>query len=579
MSRTLYLDCSSGISGDMTVAALLDLGADRQVLLDTLRTLPLDGYEVKISRVKKSAIDACDFDVILDEDNHDHDMAYLHGTAAANVSASGASVTDHGHTHSHNGGEHTHEHGHDDREHTHEHGHDDHEHTHEHGHDGHEHTYEHEHDHEHTYEHEHDHEHTHEHGVQEHLHEHRHGHTHSHDGHEHTHSHEHGVQEHLHTLSHDGHAHTPSHGAHDHVHRGLAEITEILRAGDLTPHALELALKIFHIVAEAEASVHGKSIEEVHFHEVGAVDSIVDIASVAICLDNLGVERVIIPKINEGQGQVRCQHGLLPIPVPAVTAIAIKHGLTLHMTEVQGELVTPTGAAIAAAIRTDTKMPEEFTIEKMGIGAGKRDYACAGILRAMLLKDDELGDGVHDHQHMPEDHGMPEHWQDHMHGDGVAQTHDHARHKNVGHAPGDVIVMETNMDDCTGETLGFVMNLLLEEGARDVYYMPIFMKKNRPAYLLSVICDEDDREALERIIFRHTTTIGIRYRRMSRTMLERQILEVETPWGVAKVKAAHYGEEVFLYPEHSSVEELTRKSGLSYDEMRHIVKALAKETL
>ncbi len=506
MSRTLYLDCSSGISGDMTVAALLDLGADKKVLLDTLRTLPLDGYEVKISRVKKSAIDACDFDVILDEDNHDHDMAYLHGTAAANVSASVSSVTAHEHSHSHDVGEHTH--------------------THEHG--------------------EQEHAHTHDLGEQEHAHTHAHEHRHGHDDHEHTHEH-------------DRHAHTPSHGAHDHVHRGLADITEILRAGDLTPHALELALKIFHIVAEAEASVHGKSIEEVHFHEVGAVDSIVDIASVAICLDNLGIERVIIPKINEGQGQVRCQHGLLPIPVPAVTAIAIKHGLTLHMTEVQGELVTPTGAAIAAAIRTDTKMPEEFTIAKMGIGAGKRDYACAGILRAMLLKDEELGDGVH--------------------GDGVAQTHDHARHKHVGHAPGDVIVMETNLDDCTGETLGFVMNLLLEEGARDVYYMPIFMKKNRPAYLLSVICDEDDREALEKIIFRHTTTIGIRYRRMSRTMLERQIREVETPWGVAKVKAARYDEEVFLYPEHSSVEELTRKSGLSYDEMRHIVKALAKETL
>lgn len=300
MNQALYLECNSGISGDMTVAALLDLGADEHVLREALKSLPLTGYTVEISRVKKAGIDCCDFHVKLDTDNHDHDMEYLYG-----------------HANGHHG---NHEHGHHEHDH---HG------NHEHGHHG---------------------------GY-----DHNPGHQHDHRGdHEHHHSHE---------------------------HRGLKEIETILGAGSLTEGALRLAMKIFRILAEAESKAHGVPMEQVHFHEVGAVDSIVDIAAAAICFDNLGVGKVILPRISEGYGTVRCQHGILSVPVPASSNIMETYGLTIHMTAVKGELITPTGAAIAAAIRTTEELPAEFKIRKIGMGAGKRQYELPGILRAMLIEE------------------------------------------------------------------------------------------------------------------------------------------------------------------------------------------------
>ena len=286
--RTLYLQCSSGISGDMSVAALIDLGADAEKVLHDLATLPLEGYEVEISRVVKSGIDACDFAVILDKDheNHDHDMAYLHDLA-------GCVDGDHHHAH---------------------------------------------------------------------------GHSHAHDNNEST------------TASREL-DHT-----HAHSHRGLKEISEIIEASRMTDGAKQLAHKIFRILAEAEARAHGLPIDEVHFHEVGAVDSIVDICAIAIAYDNLAVDQVIVTGLAEGQGLVRCQHGLLPIPVPAVTFIASEYGIPLSILPIQGELVTPTGAAFVAAVRTKSELPEAFTINAVGYGAGKRDYATSGLLRAMLIE-------------------------------------------------------------------------------------------------------------------------------------------------------------------------------------------------
>ena len=300
MSKKLYLECYSGISGDMTVAALLDLGADADVLDKALKSLPLTGFETCISRVTKSGIDACDFNVILEHDNHDHDMEYLYG-------------------------------------------------------EGHHHqrwfflNWFHRH---------HDHDHSHAHG-------HSHSHSHSH-GHSHTHGH-----------SHD----------HDHEHRGLADIVEILNGSALTDRAKKLAVRIFQIIAEAESKAHGLPVEEVHFHEVGAVDSIVDIAAVAVCLDNLDITEVIVPVLYEGTGTVRCQHGVLPIPVPAVVNIANAHGLYLTITSSKGEFVTPTGAAIVAAIRTADTLPASFRIVKTGLGAGKRNYDRPSFLRAMLIEE------------------------------------------------------------------------------------------------------------------------------------------------------------------------------------------------
>lgn len=235
---------------------------------------------------------------------------------------------------------------------------------------------------------------------------------------------------------------------HVHVHRGLQEILHIIEHADAAQGAKELAKKIFRILAEAEAEAHGVSVEEVYFHEVGAVDSIVDILAVAVCLENLQIEEVIVPELYEGRGCIRCQHGILPVPVPAVVHIVQRHGIVLHLTKTEGELVTPTGAAIAAAVATSQSLPEHFIIQKVGLGAGKREYDAPGILRAMLIEE-------------------------------VADA-EIKREKTAEQA--DVMYMlETNIDDCSGEQLGAVMEQLLEGGAADVFYTPVFMKKNRPA--------------------------------------------------------------------------------------------------
>ena len=408
MSKTLYLECCSGISGDMMTAALLDLGADEEVLRKALKSLPVDGYEIKISRVKKAGLDVCDFNVVLDaaHENHDHDMEYLHG----------------------------------------------------------------------------------------HQKEQREGHGHGHVSHE---------------------------------HRSLADILKLIEMGDLTPRAKQTASDIFCILGEAEARAHGVPGDQIHFHEVGAVDSIVDIVSAAVCLDNLEITDVIVEELYEGRGTIRCQHGILPIPVPAVVNIAQKHHLNLRITDVEGELVTPTGAAIAAAIRTKERLPEHFSIQRVGMGAGKRSYACAGILRAMLICGEEQGMYLHDF----------------------------------------VCRLETNIDDCSGEMLGFLMERLMEAGAKDVSYTPIYMKKNRPAYQVTVICRDEDADRMEDIIFEETTTIGIRKIKMERSILKRDIRTISTEFGEMKVKVCELPSGERIYPEYEEAVKICRKYGISYYEV------------
>ena len=234
------------------------------------------------------------------------------------------------------------------------------------------------------------------------------------------------------------------------------------------------------------------------------------ITAAAVCLDNLQIDKVIIPVLCEGSGSVRCQHGVIPVPVPAVTAVTSKYSIPLHMTDVQGELVTPTGAAIAAAIRTSARLPERFVIEKTGIGAGKREYERPSLLRAS--------------------HADP----------GKQKTE----------APAIIYTSwRANIDDCTGEALGYVMERLMKAGARDVHYTPVFMKKNRPAYQLNVICKEEDIEKLEGIIFRETTTIGIRRQKMERSVLKRQVKTVKTSLGEARIKVCFMENGMRAYPE------------------------------
>lgn len=430
MDKLLYLECKSGISGDMTVGALLDLGADQQVLRKALASLPLSGYTVEISRVKKAGLDCCDFLVRLDaeHENHDHDMDYLYGFAKNQAAPEAPEGEGH---------------------------------------------------------------------------------------------------------QHGNHAHH-----HHHAHRGLREVLDILAQGEMTEGAHALAVKIFTILGEAEAKAHGTTLEEVHFHEVGAVDSIVDIAAAAVCLDNLGIRDVVIPVLHEGTGSVRCAHGILPIPVPAVANIAAAHHLPLHIMPFAGEYVTPTGAAIAAAIRTRSQLPETFTVARVGLGAGKREQAMPSLLRAMILE-------------VPEE-PVPAPWEEDT-----------------------IWKLETNLDDCTGEALGHVMDQLLSAGNQDVQYAPVYMKKNRPGWLVTVLCKEAERTGLEALLFRETTTIGIRRTRMARSILKRDSRILETPLGQVTVKAVQVpvvdtegsvtGEtETRLYPEYDAIAGLCRSTGRSY---------------
>ena len=299
--HTLIIDGTSGISGDMTVAALLDLGASEEHLREQLATLPVDGFSISVTRVNKHGIDACDFDVQLAEEleNHDHDMAWLYGNETAA---------------------------------------------------------------EHTHEHEHEHHH------------------HDHDEHEHCHEHDHETH---------GHGHEGHHHAHHHHHRSLADVTAIIDGSQLSDGTKRRALALFTALAAAEAKAHGKTPETVMFHEVGAVDSIVDVCSVAICLDDLGIEDIVVESLSEGHGTIRCAHGLMPIPVPAVVNLCQAGNIALTPAPVAGELVTPTGAAIVTALRTSEHLPARYHIEAVGYGAGKRPYeGCSGTLRCLLVDVD-----------------------------------------------------------------------------------------------------------------------------------------------------------------------------------------------
>ena len=328
--------------------------------------------------------------------------------------------------------------------------------------------------------------------------------------------------EYLHGQS-NNHAHSHVHGAgqntvHSHAHRGHLEINEIINRASISEQARKTALRIFAILAKAEARAHGIPEREVHFHEVGAVDSIVDIVAVAVCLDDLNITEVIVPYLCEGRGMVRCQHGLMPIPVPAVANIVNHFKLTIQPTEVEGELVTPTGAAIVAAVRTKEKLPEHYQILSSGMGAGKRNYSRPSILRGMLLLEQASADI--DHERI---------WK-----------------------------LESNIDDCTGEAFGYTAELLLEKGAADVYYTPVFMKKNRPSYVLSVLCAEEKIPLLEKIIFQNTTTIGIRKFPVQRSVLPRQVKECDTSYGTVRVKVCTQNMKVFEKSVRSKMRHMER---------------------
>jgi hypothetical protein len=287
---------------------------------------------------------------------------------------------------------------------------------------------------------------------------------------------------------------------HDHhTHRRYAEIDALIAVSTLADPVKNTARRIFRRLAEAEAKVHGVPVEEVHFHEVGALDSIVDIVGTAVCLHYLGVEAVYASSLPLGSGFVNTAHGRLPVPAPATAELL--RGMPVHGECGPGERVTPTGAAILAALADSFGRRPEMTLERIGCGAGSRDFSdCPNILRVFL-----------------------------------------GRSAETGRAADQVLVVESNIDDSTPEVLGYAMERLLAEGALDVCFTPIQMKKSRPAVMLSFLCRQEQLDALGRIVLTETSAIGLRYYRVDRMVLERRIVEQPTEFGLLRFKQVFDG--------------------------------------
>jgi uncharacterized protein (TIGR00299 family) protein len=365
--KVLYFDCSAGISGDMTLAALLDLGIDKDILVGELKKLGLDGWEIVVSGVSKQGIGAKHVDVVLEKNLWEKMTGLI--------------------------------------------------------------------------------------------------------------------------------PHPHHHHSHSHVHRNMSDIERIIDAAGISNGAKDLAKRIFMRLAVAEAKVHGSTPEEVHFHEVGAMDSIIDIVGTAICIDILAPDRVYASVLHDGYGFVKCQHGTIPVPVPAVTEVLANRGATLKQLDIEGEMMTPTGAAIVAELAESFGPMPEMKLTKTGYGAGQKDFPIPNVLRIML-------------------------------GETMTTTE----------TSDTVTVIETNIDDTTPEILGYVMDRLLEAGAKDTFFTHIQMKKNRPATLVSVICDDDKTATMERILFTETSTIGLRKYSAARSCLPRKAVTATTLYGNVKAK-------------------------------------------
>ncbi len=423
MERILYFDCFAGISGDMTLGALIDLGLDPSEVKAEIEKLGVKGYRIEIQKTTRYSIGGTDVTVILEGD-----------TACAHEHAENHDKSeDHGH-HEHHG-----------------------------------------------------------------LHEH-HGHHHS----------------------------------HEEKERGLHDISHIIRSSGISERAKRLAIEVFTEIARAEAAVHGKQIEEVHFHEVGAIDSIVDIVGAAICIDMLKIDRIYCSPVHEGQGFIHCRHGRLPVPVPAVIKMLAGSGISIVTEDIQAELVTPTGFGILKTVSQGCGKIPKMQVTGVGYGFGKTNTGRLNALRVILGTEESSMDS-----------------------DTVRDS---------------VALMETNIDNTTGEALGYTADKLMKAGALDAYFTPIQMKKNRPAAMLSVICKEEDTERLSDIIFKETSTIGIRIRQTDRITLKREIGTVHTELGEVRVKLVSVGGLERVQPEYDDCAKLAEENNLSLNEVYEIVK-------
>ena len=375
-----------------------------------------------------------------------------------------------------------------------------------HHHEHHDHLHEHEHDDESAcHEHHHDHEHIHE------GHEHHHDHTHEH-SHEHTHGHTH---EHAHEHGDDGHTH--------HHHSSLHDIEHIVCGHLNIPDQVKQdVMAVYGLIAEAESHAHGVPVTEIHFHEVGTMDAVADITAVCLLMNKIAPDQVIVSPVHVGSGHVHCAHGILPVPAPATAYIL--NGVPMYGGAVKGELCTPTGAALLKHFATRFGDMPVMRTEAIGYGMGKKDFEQANCIRAMLGETEDAGDSV--------------------------------------------LQLECNVDDMTAEELGFAMEAILAAGALEVYTVAAGMKKSRPGTILCVLCHEDAKETLVRVIFRNTTTIGVREHRCSRYTLKRSFETVQTPYGdVQKKLSSGYGVAREKY-EYEDLARIAREQGMSLAEVR-----------
>jgi len=381
------------------------------------------------------------------------------------------------------------------------------------------HHHDHEHEHHHHNEHEHTHEHAHSHAHEEHTHAHTHEHSQPHEHHHHDHEHTHDSHSHEHTHSHHHH--------HGEV-RGLKEIETIILSSGVSDFVKEKSLEVFRDIAQAEANVHQMPVEEIHFHEVGATDSIIDIMSFFILWETLDIDTVYSTAVTEGSGTITVAHGVMPVPVPAVMQLRLQTAIPFSQDfEIHTELVTPTGLALFKAIRPVFAQPSNLTATKVGYGFGKRDTGKFNALRGTLLEK-----STHSHQV-------------------VTSNND------------EIIQIDTTIDDQSGEELGYIMSLLLEDGALDVHYTPVYTKKNRPATHLTLLIQEGDLERFTAILFKQTSTIGFRYQNVQRKVMTRTFQTQQTSLGVVKVKKNQYGTFTKSTLEYEDCARIAHETGLS----------------
>jgi len=431
--RIAYLECFSGISGDMFLGALVDAGVPPKLLEDTVTALGV-GAKLEISKVMRSGISATKVDVWVEGEKDMPREEYWAKQGAGRVSVERAPTRAPAHEHDH---AHTHEHTHHDHEHSH-----------------------------------HDH--------------------HSHGEHSRT-----GVS-------------APH--KHEHSHRGLSDIKKIISASKISDFAKKTAVSIFEALGAAEAKIHDVPIETIHFHEVGAVDAIVDIVCASVGAEALGVDEIVCSPLNVGGGTVNCAHGTFPVPAPAT--VELLKDAPVYSSGIQMELVTPTGAAIVKTLAKRFGPFPELRTEKSAYGAGSRDLnGHPNVLRIVI-------------------------------GEAAPKVTPKANSDTVS-------VLEANLDDLNPQVFGYVMDRLLEEGALDVFGMPVQMKKNRPGTLLTVLCKPEDTDKLTQLIFSETTTLGVRRREEKRQCLARRWENVRTEWGEVRIKIASMNGTITNYaPEY-----------------------------